>query len=439
MVVAGVAAWSVRRAAFLLFILAVLGGGAAIQFHPRHFFYLEFMSWWAVGAALDWLAVAVFVILRVLRSPGWRTPARVKCLAAGVARSSAVVVVSVLAVTGGLSAARRYQQHEVTQMFDRALAAAGQPLTVATVPSANGRVRMIVDLPELALDPASIAWRSIATAYLVIDVNPQRCDSGLFSAIFRYETTNATSDNTAAVSVPLVDPQIGSSVKILVPVYGELYGTGATVLHSRFTAMDLSQRNARCVAAVAKVSDVGAFPVLLTAVLSADWRQATHYQTLTGIESRDDGAPWHERVYPALETMEISRSVVSQPVTDFWRDALVSSRAVTRVRPYGLAVSGRPASPYEYLVQSPERAIQRGTCAIARGTLTAGGMTFGLLRNGRWDQKVNILERGRFIATGCAQEDGDYVMVLANNNAGGAVTSARLTTIGWVGAGQRRE
>jgi len=105
----------------------------------------------------------------------------------------------------------------------------------------------------------------------------------------------------------------------------------------------------------------------------------------------------------------------------------------------GIIVDGRPDGQYAYLLVIPERAVPRGTCAVADGELSAGGLTFGLLRNGQWSQQVNFVERGRFIAAGCTLEGGNYSIVLANNNPDGGVTKARLARIGWVVAGGERQ
>ena len=101
--------------------------------------------------------------------------------------------------------------------------------------------------------------------------------------------------------------------------------------------------------------------------------------------------------------------------------------------PFGVAIDGTPENTSMYLFQSRQSALPRGTCAVAEGALTAGGLTFGILRDSRWYQQVNILDRGRFMAAGCVQEDGNYSVLLANAAPHGA-TTARLTKIGWVSA-----
>src|SRR6185295_9629391 len=71
-VVAGIAAWRLQCAVFLLFLIVFLGGGTAIQFDPRHYFYLEFMSWWAVGVMLDRAVVAGWAIPQIIGDRRWR-------------------------------------------------------------------------------------------------------------------------------------------------------------------------------------------------------------------------------------------------------------------------------------------------------------------------------------------------------------------------------
>jgi len=171
--------------------------------------------------------------------------------------------------------------------------------------------------------------------------------------------------------------------------------------------------------------------VLVTAILGPDWRTATHYQTSIGTEPREDGVAWHARFYPMLTT-NVPRSVISRPTTDVWHEAGFTSKVAAAVPPLGMKVDGIPESGYSYLLQSRASAIARGTCAVAEGELIAGGLTFGLLRNGQWYQQVNILDRGPFVAAGCAQDDGTYFIVLANDNPVGDVTTATLTKIGWV-------
>jgi hypothetical protein len=443
LVIAAVAAWSARRAAFLAFIVLFLAGGAALQFGPRHFFYLEFLPWWAVGVIVDRAAAAGRAVPQAIRDGESHTRPRLVRAGVGLARSAAVVVGGVLATDVVLRTTRHYQQDGMNRLFERTLAAAGQPLSVAIVPNGADRVTMTVDLPELDLNAASWQSRSIGTAYLLVDVNPTRCDSWNFSALFRYDASVKGIDFTTRVAVPMVHTPLGSSLKILMPVHSAWFGLPVyggwspdlSVHSSKFSGIDLSSRDVTCVASISRVGDLGTFPVLVSAVLGPDWRTASHYQTMSGVEGREDGVAFHVRLYPTLPTLEVGRSVISQPTTDPWPHAVVTSKVAASAPASGLIVDGRPEGGYAYLWQSRARAISRGTCAVADGELAAGGLTFGIVRNGQWYQQVNVVKRGRFMAAGCALEDDSYSIVLANDNPAGGVTRARLEKIGWVGAG----
>ena len=431
-VIVGIGAWSVRCAVFLICLVATLGGGAALQFEGRHHFYLEFMPWWALGAIADRGLAFVRAIPAAIRKRAWRSGGWAVRVGVGVARSAAVAGAVVIGTVVVLGACRYYQQRSITRLFDRTLAAAGPPMSVTSTPDAGGTVTLTVDLPELDLPRDAWTSRSMGMAYLVIDVKPERCDTFNLAARVRYQSSAAT-DFTTSLMVPLADPPAGSTVKILLPVYAAVWP--AASLESRFSGIELSARDATCIASISKVGDLRSFPVLTTAILGPDWRHASHYQTLSGLESRDDGLLFRARLYATLPALDLRRSVMARPTTDVFAGALLVSRAAAANPPSGLTVDGTPESAFAYLLQSGVSVRSRGACAIADGELRAGGLTFGLLRDGKWYQQVGVIDRGRFVAVGCVQEAGNYSIVLANDNRPGRPTVVRLARIGWVAGG----
>ncbi len=411
--IAAVAARSVRRAAFLVFLLVFFAGGTAIQFHPRHFFYLELMSWWALGVIA--CGAPAFVRSRVdLR---W---------------SAAFVATVALIATATLVAARHYQQRHIGQLFARYEAAPREARTVTRLRSGADTVTLSFDTPELAPDVGLWRNRSLATAYLLIDVNPQRCDALEFSALTRYDTNSQPTDFATSVSFPLLDRGLGSSVKIFIPVYAGWFKNGK--FWNRFAGIEVPDRQADCVASISSVGNLEAFPVLLTAVLAHDWIDASHYQTMAGLERRDDGAVWRTRLYRVQDLARASRQSIGGPVERLASDSTYLSPVVARADPGGLVVDGRPEGPFTYLVKSAGTPAARGRYAIAEGELTAGGLTFGLLRNDRWYEQVNITEPARFVAVARVDDDGSYAIVLANNSPRGGRTASRVSKIGWLAA-----
>src|SRR6185312_3992013 len=97
---------SVRWGLSACLVLAYLGGYPALQSDERHYFYLEVLEWWALGALVT-MAIAAF---RGARFPDLRLSIRNTAIAALAV--AAVLVAPLLAL-------RSYQQRELRAYFDR--------------------------------------------------------------------------------------------------------------------------------------------------------------------------------------------------------------------------------------------------------------------------------------------------------------------------------
>src|SRR6185295_8610135 len=102
---------------------------------------------------------------------------------------------------------------------------------------------------------------------------------------------------------------------ILVPVYSALF---LGVPPTRFVGIELRPTHASCIASIRQIENLGALPVLVSAVLGPDWRTVPHYQTMTAVETRGDGIPFHVQVYPTLPTLEFERSRILGPTANDW-------------------------------------------------------------------------------------------------------------------------
>jgi hypothetical protein len=130
-VMLGVSALSVRVAFFLLFLFVYFGGYPAVQFADRHYFHLELMTWWAVGAIV---AMVFHWPARLLHQ--WRTK-DVWSWAIAPARNIAVFVAASLAMlVVPLVALRVYQSNQARQLFRTYVDAPKQPISI--MPDANG-------------------------------------------------------------------------------------------------------------------------------------------------------------------------------------------------------------------------------------------------------------------------------------------------------------
>jgi len=237
-----------RIGLFLLFFVLYFGGYPAIQFMNRHYFHLEFITWWAAG---------FLVHLAVTRLPT-RTMdgALVPSLAAS--RRGAIL----LAGCGGaliltLWAARAYQQASVRRLFGGYLAADKVPLPLP-----------LTEPPD-TLEPiprASAAATDPETAdFLEVDVNRWRCGDNP-TITFRYQATRAEFSPT--FTVPRSDRR--APTRILSPIY------------NGFRGIELSDTRPGCVDGAYRVGHQGQFLLMPEVVLTPGWQQVPLYQRLRG-------------------------------------------------------------------------------------------------------------------------------------------------------------
>jgi hypothetical protein len=86
------------------------------------------------------------------------------------------------------------------------------------------------------------------------------------------------------------------------------------------------------------------------------------------------------------------------------------------VRHHGLTLSfrGTADQAYSYLLMSRPVDLQPGDAALAEGRLHHGGVTIGLVKAERWASRVDVIDRGRFLAAAVATERGPHAIVVAH-------------------------
>jgi hypothetical protein len=86
------------------------------------------------------------------------------------------------------------------------------------------------------------------------------------------------------------------------------------------------------------------------------------------------------------------------------------------VRLHGARVvfHGRVEEPFSSLLMSRYVELAAGDAAAAEGRLYAGGVTIGLVQDGNWTSRVDLIDPGTFIAATVAPRRGKYALVVAN-------------------------
>lgn len=140
----GLLAYDVRAGGFAILAFVYLCAYPAVQFDPRHFFHLAFLTWAPVGilVAFAWrTAVKTVGYVRSARRGGWREAIGLPPAAAW-RRAVAVLLGGGIAVAGILSIAAWVQRDAVESLFAGYVAADGGAAPVASREEVDGRTRI---------------------------------------------------------------------------------------------------------------------------------------------------------------------------------------------------------------------------------------------------------------------------------------------------------
>lgn len=229
---------SLRLATFLVLFLAYFGGYPAVQFQERHYFYLEFIGWWAIA----------FVAQRALVSPAmiramW---AERSTRLVAASRSAALLIVVGLVAASALAAVRWYQAKQVRQLLATYTAAPTVP-----VPATASALEGI----------APNEWPQL----LEVIVPHTECGESP-SITFRYDQSDSNQDFTRTITLP--HASVGGT-RIFVPVFQGYAGLVTPI---------------GCAVEVRRVTDLRTHPILVGAVLPQSWESLPLYQRLVDWE-----------------------------------------------------------------------------------------------------------------------------------------------------------
>jgi hypothetical protein len=242
---------SLRIGLFLVFLVLYFGGYPAIQFDVRHYFHLEFITWWAVGFVLQSLSWGVE---RLFKERSWdpRWTAAVKDTAFGLAGCA-------LALTLGLWLCRAYQQASARSLLARYLAADGT--VVALHPLLPPRTTYPIPRAVPSTDPETAemlrvdvnAWQCSDNETLTFRYGPELHADFLRTVFFR--------DRTG-----LHEP-----THIFMPIY------------EGFRGIEAAAGSPGCIDRVSRLEDASQFSLLLEAVLPPRWESSPLYQRLSAV------------------------------------------------------------------------------------------------------------------------------------------------------------
>src|SRR6185312_1851284 len=79
-----------------------------------------------------------------------------------------------------------------------------------------------------------------------------------------------------------------------------------------------------------------------------------------------------------------------------------------------IEMDGRADSESSYLIEFREAAVAGSAALLGRGSLERGGLTLGVLKDGRWAGQAFVTTPGEFVAIVGLDAPGTYEPILTN-------------------------
>ena len=249
--------YSVKRALLLGGVAVAMGAYPGVQYQPRHVFQLEFLSWFVFALIAGWLIRQRGVPLAGIDAR--QAIRRAALFTAGVAFFGAVLV----------HGSRAIQKQTVSRLFASYEQAAATPITAP--PPGDGEWRSILDRDGLrsSAEPA----QSVASEMVVVDVGGAGCATHSVRLRLTYsESALGTAFNR--------EFEVAPSTRVFQPIFETGINNPEPGL-LRLKRVETPAAAAACIQRVAKFQAVERFPLLVPAVLAADWRDRPLHQTLS--------------------------------------------------------------------------------------------------------------------------------------------------------------
>jgi len=245
------------RAAWLI-VLVMIGfaGPSAIQFNERHFYYLQFVPWFAFGL-LAQAALGGRTILSELTSHHvWR----------------AIVFGAVIACAAGAAiiVSRAYQQRAAAHLLGRYETAVRAPIDALRKPAGPGRILIA---SEDWLQPLPPGSRSIETRFVAVHLRDDLCGPGDLPLTIRYDGHRRDADLSETITA-----RLRQTASTPTTVFVVAYDWADDYI--RFRGIEVAAGQAHCVTGLSRVQGLERSPLLLTTTLGAGWREERLYQRL---------------------------------------------------------------------------------------------------------------------------------------------------------------
>ncbi len=242
-----VTAANLRLGLFLVVFVLYIGGYPAVQFGNRHFFHLEFITWWALGFLLQLLVTAVLARVRKQRPPSLPP--------GSMQRAAFVLGVCAIGLWAALWGARVYQKASLRPLVNQYLDAQRDPIVLETGPE---RLLRVVPASTVRTDPEK-------AELLEVDINERSCP---VNAKINFVYDHARLGFSRPVTI--VGSASHGPTRIFIPVYAQ------------FRGIDVGDAGPGCLERVFRIRRPETFALMPELILRSDGIDRPLYQRMTG-------------------------------------------------------------------------------------------------------------------------------------------------------------
>lgn len=205
-----------------------------------------------------------------------------------------------------------------------------------------------------------------------------------------------------------------------------------------FVGLEVPESAQACLLRFARVTDTTDLPILFELRLPPRWESADLFQTIDGFESRVNPPQWPQEYYTFPPDLVVGRQSLMVPIEHLDAAAIFrrsptldTSNPQQWINKGAGGVGGK--GPFLYLFEMQPVALEEGQLALVQGFIKKGGISFGLVSDGRWIAQVGVTRPGEFTVVVRVPVTGTYSLVLANNLHGASLENdVTIRRVGWI-------
>jgi hypothetical protein len=429
-----ISAQSLRLAFFSFFLILFLGCYPALQFYGRHYFHLEFITWWVIGFTAQSMVSLLVRYAKRLKSKDNLVQFRLSNLRSiSLGRILIFVISSMVIVLIPLSGLRYYQNLHINKLLKQYDNVSLEPVTFTKKALANGNI--LFSIPFNQKDNLS---NNVAVDYIAADFSNEHCRYNTIWPFLRYQLGNPDHppglDFSRLIKIDMDQSNINDS-RLIFPILATTLttmepGTNRNIVFSsRFAGIELPSPEASCVGKIYRIKDADKLPLLLTIIPGS---REPQYQRFGQEMSSIYTVPSHPGADLLEKILQANISPLSHSDVDFKADIVKFNANKWDIRGYVAypCADGKcqkekrlaqKVSAVNYsievdtdLVRTKKIKQVKGNYFMAQGKLYAGGVTFGLVKDDRTAGTITITKHGPFTVIIEVPEDGLYWVGIAN-------------------------